>query len=157
MKEQITVRETIAEISITVSELANPEEEQLARLENDYLRQIGEPILTEEKRRALTEAIRAGRITFFVAWRGDRAVGMCSVARCFSTFACSDVGVFEDFYVEPEFRGKGVARMLARAAQEWCRANGIASLTVCSAPCDAEMYQALGFEAPLGTTFAFLG
>lgn len=156
MKEQITVRETDAEISITVSELANPEEEQLARLENDYLRQIGESILAQEKRRALTEAIRAGRITFFAAWRGDHAVGMCSVARCFSTFACSDVAVFEDFYVEPEFRGKGVARMLARAAQEWCRANGIASLTVCSAPCDAEMYRALGFEAPLGSTFAFL-
>ena len=82
---------------IAVSELANPEEEQLARLENDYLRQIGEPILTEEKRRALTEAIRAGRITFFIAWRGAHAVGMCSVARCFSTFACSDVGVFENF------------------------------------------------------------
>ena len=74
---------------------------------------------------------------------------MCSVARCFSTFACSDVGVFEDFYVEPELSGRGVARMLAQAAQEWCRANGVASLTVCSAPCDAEMYQALGFGMPL--------
>ena len=155
MKEQITVREAVPEMPIAVAELANPEEEQLVRLENDYLRQIGEPILTEEKRRALTEAIRMGRITFFVARRGARAVGMCSVARCFSTSACSDVGVFEDFYVEPAFRGRGVARMLAQAAQEWCRANGIASLTVCSAPCDAEMYQALGFGAPLGTTFAF--
>ena len=157
MKDQITAREAVAEMPIAVSELANPEEEQLARLENDYLRQIGEPILTEEKRRELTEAIRAGRITFFIARRGDRAVGMCSVARCFSTFACSDVGAFEDFYVEPAFRGRGVARMLAQAAQEWCRANGIASLTVCSAPCDAEMYQALGFGTPLGTTFAYLG
>ena len=124
MKDQISAREAVAEMPIAVSELANPEEEQLARKENDYLRQIGEPILT----------------------------GMCSVARCFSTFACSDVGVFEDFYVEPELRGRGVARMLAQAAQEWCRANGVASLTVCSAPCDAEMYQALGF----GNTFAFL-
>lgn len=156
MKDQMTVREAIAERPITVSELSNPEEEQLARLENDYLRQIGEPMLTEEKQRALAEAIRAGRITFFVAWCGARAVGMCSVARHFSTFACSDVGVFEDFYVEPAFRGRGAARMLARAAQEWCRANGIASLTVCSAPCDTMMYRALGFEAPLGTTFAFL-
>ena len=155
MKDQITAREAVAEMPIAVSELANPEEEQLARLENDYLRQIGEPILTEEKRRALTEAIRAGRITFFM--RGAHAVGMCSVARCFSTFACSDVGVFENFYVEPEIRGRGVARMLAQAAQEWCRANGVASLTVCSAPCDAEMYQALGFGMPLGTTFAYLG
>ena len=69
MKDQITAREAVAEMPIAVSELANPEEEQLARLENDYLRQIGEPILTEEKRRALTEAIRAGRITFFIARR----------------------------------------------------------------------------------------
>jgi hypothetical protein len=33
--------------------------------------------------------------------RGCRAVGMCSVAPVFSTFSCADVGIFEDFYVEP--------------------------------------------------------
>ena len=34
MKDQITAREAVAEMPIAVSELANPEEEQLARLEN---------------------------------------------------------------------------------------------------------------------------
>lgn len=79
---------------------------------------------------------------------------MCSVAKCFSTFACADTGVFDDFYIEPVFRRKGIARMLARAAQKWSRENGLASLMVTCAPCDEAMYQALGFDIRLGTTFA---
>ena len=89
-----------------------------------------------------------------MAKRGYRAVGMCSVAAYYSTFSCSNTGVYEDFYIEPAFRGKGIARMLARAAQNWCRENGITSLTVCCAPCDEAMYQALGFYTSLGATFA---
>ncbi|MBQ4040009.1 MAG: GNAT family N-acetyltransferase, partial [Oscillospiraceae bacterium] len=91
-----------------------------------------------------------------IAWRGSRAVGMCSVTRCFSTFACADTGVFEDFYIEPVFRGKGIARKLAKEAQRWCRENEVASLTVCCAPCDEEMYRSLGFEVGLGSTFAYI-
>ena len=91
-----------------------------------------------------------------MAKRGYRAVGMCSVAKCFSTFACTDTGVFDDFYIEPVFRKKGVARILAQEAQEWSNENGLASLTVCCAPCDEEMYQALGFNIRLGSTFAHI-
>ncbi|MFQ6964122.1 MAG: N-acetyltransferase family protein [Oscillospiraceae bacterium] len=101
--------------------------------------------------------MKDGRITFFLALCGDHAVGMCSTAKCFSTFACTDTGVFEDFYMEPEFRRKGIAHMLAQAAQKWSRENGLASMTVTCAPCDEGMYQALGFELRLGTTFAHMG
>ena len=82
---------------------------------------------------------------------------MCSVARYWSTFSCADVAVFEDFFIEPMFRGKGAARLLAQAAQEWCKEKGISSLTVSCAPCDEEMYHALGFDVRLGTTMAHLG
>ena len=44
--------------------------------------------------------------------------------------------------------------MLVQKAQEWCRENGISSITVCCAPCDEAMYQALGFDIRLGATFA---
>ena len=145
-----------AEVPITVEVLADPEDWQLKKLENGFLREIGEPTLTEERQWQLAQAIREGKITFFVAKRGCRAVGMCSVAKCFSTFTCSEVAVFEDFYIEPVFRGKGAARQLTRSAREWCRENGIASITVCCAPCDEEMYQALGFDTPLGITLAHL-
>lgn len=141
------------EVPITVEVLSDPEDWQLKKLENGFLTEIGEQTLTEEKQEQLRQAIRDGRVTFFVARRGYRAVGMCSVAKCFSTFSCTDSGVFDDFYIEPVFRGKGLARKLVQTAQAWCKENGIGSLTVCCAPCDEPMYQALGFKERLGTTF----
>ena len=154
--EPLMILPPTEDVPITVEELSDPEDWQLKKLENGFLREIGEQVLSEEKQERLAQAIRDGRITFFVAKRGYRTIGMCSVAKCFSTFACSDVGVFEDFYIEPVFRKKGIARTLAQAAQNRCRENGVASLTVCCAPCDEEMYRALGFDTYLGTTFAYL-
>ena len=143
------------ENKITISK-ANPKEDwqELIRLENKFLMEIGEQALTEENQTRLYQAIKDGKITFFLANCGDMAVGMCSVVKHFSTFACTDTGIFEDFYVEPVFRKKGIARMLAQAAQSWSCEQGLASLTVCCAPCDEQMYRSLGFDAPLGKTYA---
>ena len=143
-------------VPITVEVLADLEDWQLKKLENGFLKEIGEEPATEKKQEQVAQAIRDGKITFFVAKRGYRTVGMCSVAKCFSTFACTDTGVFDDFYIEPVFRKKGVARKLALAAQDWCKEKGLASLTVCCAPCDEGMYQALGFDVRLGSTFAHI-
>ena len=144
-------------VPITVEILADPTDWQLRKLENGFLREVGESPATEEQQQLLlAQAIRDGKITFFVAKRGYRAVGMCSIAKCFSTFACSDTGVFDDFYIEPAFRKQGVAGQLVKAAQTWCREAGLASLTVSCAPCDEAMYQALGFDTRLGTTWAYL-
>lgn len=144
------------ELPFTVEELKDPEDWQLLKLENGFLGEIGEECLTDEKKRRLQAAVRDEKIRFFMAKRGYRCVGMCSVATAFSTFSCGQVGTFEDFYVEPVFRGKGIARLLADAARAWCVRQGIASLTVCCAPCDEAMYQALGFTLQLGTTYAAL-
>ena len=143
------------ELPIRIERLTDGGDWQLKKLENGFLREIGEDVLTEEKKRRLEQAVSNGEITYFLAKRGYRAVGMCSVATAFSTFACGKVGTFEDFYIEPVFRGKGIARMLAEAAQKWCGENGVASLSVTCAPCDEQMYQALGFQIPLGRTYAY--
>ncbi len=159
MENPIKIREALTEndeILLTVEILDDPADRQLLKLENDFKQCIGEEPLTEEQKRRLRRAVEEGKITFFVARQGDRAVGMCSVATCYSTFSCSDTGVYEDFYVEPAFRGKGIARRLAKAAQAWCLDNGIPSLTVCCAPCDEEMVRALGFDECLGRTFAHM-
>ena len=154
--EPLMILPPAEDIPITVEVLADPEDWQLKKLENGFLKEIGEEPATEEKQEQLAQAIRDGKITFFAAKRGYRTVGMCSVAKCFSTFACTDTGVFDDFYIEPVFRRKGIARMLAQAAQDWCKENGLASLTVTCAPCDEDMYQALGFDTQLGYTFAHI-
>ena len=143
-------------VPITVETLSDPEDWQLKKLENGFLLEIGEQALTEHLQEQLCQAIRDEKITFFLAKRGCRSVGMCSIARCFSTFTCADTGVFDDFYIEPAFRKMGIAQKLAQAAQSWCKENGLKSLTVCCAPCDEEMYQHLGFHTPLGKTFASL-
>ena len=154
--EPLMILPPVDDVPITVEILADPEDWQLKKLENGFLKEIGEEPATEGKQEQLTQAILDGKITFFVAKRGYRAVGMCSLAKCFSTFACTDTGVFDDFYIEPVFRKKGIARKLVLAAQDWCKENGLASLTVCCAPCDEGMYQALGFETRLGATFAHI-
>ena len=133
-----------------------PDDWQLRKLENGFKREIGEDVLTSSQQKRLQQAVKEGSITFFIAKRGYRAVGMCSVATYYSTFSYSNVGVYEDFYVEPAFRGKGIARKLAEAAQRWCQEHGIASLTVCCAPCDEAMYRALGFDTDLGKTLAHI-
>jgi GNAT superfamily N-acetyltransferase len=137
----------------TVDMLTDGTDWQLRKLESGYLSEIGEALQTEDAQARLSQAVTAGKITFFFAMRGCRAVGMCSVAPVFSTFSCADVGIFEDFYVEPVFRRQGIARMLTAEAAEWCSAHGISSLSVTCAPCDAAMYQALGFRASLGSTY----
>ncbi len=141
------------DIPITVEVLSDPKDWQLKKLENGFLKEIGEDPLSEKQQEQLSQAVRDGRIAFFFGKRGYRAVGMCSVVKHFSTFACTDTGVFEDFYVEPAFRKRGVARMLVQAAQSWSREQGLSGLTVCCAPCDESMYQSLGFDAALGKTY----
>ena len=146
----------IEEAPINIDVLDDPNDWQLKKLENGYLLEIGEETLSEEKQERLVEAVRDGSITFFIARRGYRAVGMCSVATCFSTFSCADIGMFEDFYIEPVFRKKGIARKLTEFAQNWCRRQGISSLSVCCAPCDEHMYRALGFDMAIGFTLVHM-
>lgn len=129
---------------------------ELLELEQHYLREIGEEPMTPEAGQRLGLAIQEERIVFFAAVVENRPVGMCSVARHFSTFTCGDTAVLEDVYLLPEYRHKGLARALTRTAGDWCRQQGLASLTVCCAPCDLEMYRSLGFDAPLGTTLAMI-
>ncbi len=130
---------------------------QILELMDGYKAAIGEEPLAQAQKEALAAAIEAGRITFLLAKRGWRAVGMCSVCETFSTFQCAPGGVFEDFYVLPAFRGEGVARRLAEAAFAHCSARGIVSLWVGCADCDVELYKSLGFRIPLGQLLTWSG
>lgn len=144
------------DVPFTVERLVNLREPQLRRLLRGFRAEIGEEPLDDAALDRLLVAMGRERIAFFVARRGSRIVGMCSVARCFSTFACGETGVLDDFFIEPAFRKRGIARMLMRAAQDYGIAEGMASLTVCCAPCDEGMYQSLGFDTRLGATYAHL-
>ena len=74
---------------------------KIMELMSGYKQDIGEEPLTQAQKVALGAAIETGRITFILAKRDGRAVGMCSVCETFSTFQCASGGLFEDFYVLP--------------------------------------------------------
>lgn len=57
------------EIPFTVEVLADPTDWQLLKLENGFKKDIGEESLTEEKQKQLQQAVKDGKITFFIAKR----------------------------------------------------------------------------------------
>lgn len=61
-------------------------------------------------------------------------------------------GIFEDFFICPDFRHKGIAHQLVQFAY---KLSAISSMTVACAQCDIQMYKSLGFSIQFGNMFAF--
>lgn len=120
----------------------------LIELHRMYKADIGEEMPAEADIESLQRAISDGRICFYGAECDGRLVGCCSVCVVYSTFNYAPSGVFEDFYILPEYRHRGIARELANFAY---RESGVRSMTVGCADCDLDMYRALGFDIPLGS------
>ena len=127
---------------------------ELKMLQLRYKQEIGEDRPTDENFDSLCEAVSKGHIVFYGCMDEGRLIACCSVAPAYSTFNYQIGGVFEDFYIVPEYRHRGIARQLVGFAY---RESGVGSLTVGCADCDVKMYQSLGFTVPLGNLFAFEG
>ena len=126
--------------------------DSLWELQKQYKAEIGEDAPEDAARERLVRAIREENILFYGAWEGDSLVGCCSVTVGFSTFDYLPSGVFEDFFIRPDFRHKGIARQLVQFAYQ---SSAVSSMSVGCADCDVPMYQALGFSIPLGNLLAF--
>ena len=124
----------------------------LVSLHIAYKEEIGEDAPSAENLIALKAALENGSILFFGYRIDDQLVGCCSVSITFSTFCYGRSGVFEDFYILPEYRHKGIARNLVRYAAEH---SGIKFMTVGCADCDIPMYKTLGFSIPIGNMLAY--
>ena len=128
--------------------------EDLSRLHTAYKREVGEDAPTADDLASLARAIDREDILFFGCADAGRLVACCSVCPTYSTFNYARGGVFEDFYILPEYRHRGVARELVLFAYG---ESGVASLTVGCADCDVGMYEALGFSVRLGNMQAYDG
>ena len=140
------------EVEVEYHRIKESQTDALWELQILYKSEIGEDMPDEFSRGRLAGAIGKGQILFFGAWDGAALVGCCSITVGFSTFDYAPSGVFEDFYIRPEYRHRGIARKLVRFAYD---DSGVSSLTVGCANCDIEMYQSLGFSIPLGNLRAF--
>ncbi len=100
----------------------------------------------------LGKSKEAGQIIFYGAWDKALLIGCCSITPGFSTFNYELSGIFEDFYICPQYRHKGIARNLVQHAY---KESGVSSMIVGCADCDVQMYQALGFSIKIGNMLAF--
>ena len=128
--------------------------EALKFLQTEYKHEIGEDAPSEEDFGSLFRAIEDEKILFYGCVEQGELIACCSVCPTYSTFDYQKGGVFEDFYIVPAYRHKGIAGRLVRFAYQ---ESGVSSLTVGCADCDLEMYKALGFNVPLGNMLAFEG
>ncbi len=152
--EPLMLQPPSEEAPMTVG-LANGIEEFWA-LELSLFAETGRTPPDEMGRSRMIGAMSAGRVAFITVKRLNRPVGLCSVSRCFSSDTCWDAGVLSDFYIEPAFRGRGAARMLVGKAAEYCRKQGMQSLSVTCRDADIELYRTLGFDTTQGTSLAML-
>ena len=132
--------------------LTNADFDALVPLHLAYKEAIGENVPSAEDLSALKDAIENGRILFFGCRESGQLIGCCSVSVMFSTFCYAASGVFEDFYILPAYRHRGVARALVRFAYE---NSGVSSMTVGCAECDLPMYNVLGFSVPIGNLLVY--
>ena len=128
--------------------------DELKSLQKDYKVAIGEDVPSETELESLRKAIEQGHILFYGCICDESLVACCSICVTYSTFNYDKSGVLEDFYIKPEYRHKGIARKLISYAFEQ---SEVSSLTVGCADCDVEMYQAIGFQIPLGNMLAYGG
>lgn len=133
-------------------EILPSEIERLRPLHAAYKRAIGEAEPTEAELARLAAAMAAESIRFFGCVESGALVGCCSVTAGWSTFNYGPSGVFEDFFILPEWRHRGIARALVRFAKQ---RSGVQSLTVGCADCDLGLYGALGFTLKIGNLLAF--
>lgn len=119
-----------------------------------YKVSVGEPTFNKEQFDLLVKAIESNQIEFFVVEEEGALIAMCSIARFFSTFNFTNSAIFEDFYVEKAYRGKGIARGLIEHVFDACKAAGVDSILVGSSEVDQEMYRSLGFSSALGKLLA---
>ncbi len=126
--------------------------EELKELQKTYKIEIGEAVPTEAEFASLRTAIEQELIHFYGCVCDNTLAACCSICLTFSTFNYEKSGIFEDFYIRPQYRHKGIARKLVSYAYEH---SNVSSLLVGCADCDIKMYQAIGFDIPLGNMLAY--
>ena len=126
--------------------------EELMMLHKAYKVEIGECMPTNVELESLKKAIEDEQIHFYGCLCDNLLIACCSICDLYSTFHYGKAGMLEDFYIQPKYRHKGIARKLVSFAYEQ---SGVGSLIVGCADCDMKMYQSIGFRIALGNMLAF--
>ncbi len=126
-------------MSITVKKVdlstITPEEgSEIVELLNAYATDAmggGEPLKEYTKAHLVEELVKRKNIAhIFVARYDNQPAGLANCFEGFSTFHCKSLLNIHDFLVIPQFRGKGISKVLMQAVEEFARSIGCVKLTL---------------------------
>lgn len=105
--------------------------------------------LREATRVELERSLADGAYRGWLAEAGGRMVGGGGVILCRSQPRPGDLSVeraeIVNVYVEPEWRGRGLAHALMRAMVAWCRERGFGAVSLHASEAGRSVYEELGF------------
>lgn len=115
----------------------------------DYLHFYERPIDEAAARAFLSERLRLGQSTVFLAHLGDDAVGFVQLYPAFASLSLAPSWILNDLYVAEQARGRGIAKALMQAARELALLNGAAEIFLQTARSNATaqaLYESLGYQ-----------
>lgn len=90
----------------------------------------GEPLPEQVKQNLVSELARLPYAVSFLAYHGDRPVGLLNAFEGFSTFKAKPLLNIHDLAVLQESRGMGVGEALLNHAENYARERGFCKLTL---------------------------
>jgi GNAT superfamily N-acetyltransferase len=78
--------------------------------------------------------IDEGMYTVLLAWSGDRAVGVVTIAESHALYAEGKIGIIQECYVLPEYRSQTAGSALLDAALALAPSRGWACMELCTPP-----------------------
>jgi GNAT superfamily N-acetyltransferase len=134
--------------------------ESFVELFGQYRVHYGQPMDRDRSRAWLTDATTTGPMRAFLARVDEVAVGICLIAICPASLTLGEFWMVRDMFVDPRWRGTGVARGLLDAVSAAARERGALRLTLQTED-DNEaalrLYERYGFGPVTGLRHLTLG
>jgi GNAT superfamily N-acetyltransferase len=138
----------MTDTTITIRRASLLDIEALVPLFDAYRQFYGQSSNQQLARAFLTDRLRGGESTVFIADNGARDVGFVQLYPTFSSVSLARVFVLNDLFVIPESRRSGAGQALIAAAVEFCRDAGavriVLSTAVTNGPAQV-LYEATGW------------
>lgn len=106
------------------------------------------PPRPDEARQFIARRLALCDATILIARAAGEAVGFVQLFRGLSSLGLSNVCIVNDLYVRPEYRGRGVARLLMSSAPRVARESDAVRLTLETSPANVaarRLYESLGY------------
>lgn len=149
-----------SKLSLTVRKAIAADLDQLAPLFDAYRRFYDKPADLEGARKFLSDRIVRAESVIFVAEDRGLLAGFVQMYPLFSSTRMKPLWLFNDLFVHPDHRGRGISVMLTDAAKELCRTSGSCGMMLETARDNFianELYRKTGWELDVEHNFYFWG